>query len=65
MSCTRYDYILRCWTWFVQNGVEEPGAEEGPAVRLYWKMVAHRERCEVCRDEDLANGIVPLRILIQ
>ena len=65
MSCTRYDDLHLHWVWLVHNDVEEPEAEESPAVRLYWKMVKHRMLCEVCREEDLAQGIVPLRIQIR
>ena len=64
MSCTRYDDLYRRWTWFVHNDVEECGFEDTPAVTLYWKMVKHRTLCEVCRDEDLSQEIVPLRVRV-
>ena len=56
MSCTVHQSLEDHWKWLVHNG-EQCQGKDSPAVILYWQMFEHRQKCQVCRDEDIARNI--------
>ena len=61
MSCRAYEALRRKWTWQVHHPVVgHVDNGDNPTVDLFWKMTEHRTDCEVCRDEDIGLGVVPV-----
>ena len=43
--------------YLINRSDVEP-ADEGEILAAYYQMAEHRMSCEVCKDEDLAHGIL-------
>jgi hypothetical protein len=51
MSCAVYKSMVVNWMILINEQHTDQAAVAG-----YWEAVEHRCDCEVCRDEDVANG---------
>jgi hypothetical protein len=62
MACCVFENLQRRWKSLIidpnrSSGARSSDHEEEPAVVAYYEMAEHRPRCEVCRHEDLSQGL--------
>jgi hypothetical protein len=60
MGCVVYEELSAKWNSLVNDSDKEP-TNEGATLAAYFEMVEHRICCEVCKDEDVARGILQTR----
>lgn len=51
MACVAYKELFFAWRRLVYAL-----HTDDESVAAYWKAIEHREACEVCRDEDIAQA---------
>jgi hypothetical protein len=50
--------LQREWRLLVWKQTGAPCGYDTPAVQLFWEIVEHRMKCEVCRDEDIGRSLM-------
>jgi hypothetical protein len=58
MGCWVHEELVREWQWLVYHDAGTSNGSDSPTVKVFWEIIEHRTKCEVCREEHIGSGLL-------